>query len=123
MVQNKKQVLGAWGEQLAVDFLIRQGYEIVEQNFVCPTGEIDIVARYNDAVSFIEVKTRSGWTGSAERSVGFAKQQHITRTARYFCRQYNFNLLSTSILFEQISIYRNRENNKAQIIKYILPIN
>lgn len=120
MVQNKKQVLGAWGEQLAADWLARQGYEIIAQNFSCPAGEIDIVARRADIISFIEVKTRSGWTGSAERSVGFTKQQHLTRTARYFCRQYNFSLLSTSILFEQISIYRNQENNKAHIIKYIL---
>lgn len=121
MVQNKKQELGSWGEQLAADFLVRQGYEIVQQNFVCPAGEIDIIARKNDALSFIEVKTRSGYTGSAERSVGFVKQQHLSRAARYYCRQWNINVLSTAIQFEQISIYCNRRDKDAQIIKYLLP--
>ncbi|OGH64677.1 MAG: hypothetical protein A2821_04470 [Candidatus Magasanikbacteria bacterium RIFCSPHIGHO2_01_FULL_41_23] len=121
MPQNKKQKLGSWGEQLAVDFLLRQGYNILEQNFICAAGEIDIIARHSDAISFIEVKTRSGWTGSAERSVGFIKKQHLTRAARYYCRQWNVNILSTSILFEQISIYCNRGNKQVQIIKYVLP--
>lgn len=120
-MQNKKQILGSWGEQLAADFLVRQGYEIVEQNFTCPAGEIDIVARKGDTLSFIEVKTRSGWTGSAERAVGFVKQNHLSRAARYYCRQWNINLLATSIIFEQISIYCRKGDGKAQIIKYVLP--
>jgi len=56
----RKDVLGRTGEQLAVDHLIDQGFEIIERNWRCRDGEIDIVAREGRTTVVVEVKTRGG---------------------------------------------------------------
>ncbi len=62
--------------------LRRRGYRIVERNFRCRLGEIDIVARDGDALVFVEVRSRAdGTRGSAEESVNPAKQRRIARVA------------------------------------------
>ena len=62
-MQNSKQLLGATGEEIAVDYLISQGYEVFDRNWRSKSGEIDIIAseKFNsqDELIFIEVKTRS----------------------------------------------------------------
>ena len=52
--------LGARGEAIAVDWLERHGYEIVDRNWRCARGELDIVARSAEDLVFVEVKTRAG---------------------------------------------------------------
>ena len=62
-MQNSKQLLGATGEEIAVDYLISQGYGVFDRNWRSKSGEIDIIAseKFNsqDELIFIEVKTRS----------------------------------------------------------------
>ncbi|MEI7797817.1 MAG: YraN family protein [Actinomycetes bacterium] len=62
-MQNKKQILGTSGEEIAVDYLISQGYVVFDRNWRSKTGEIDIVASEpidtRDELIFVEVKTRS----------------------------------------------------------------
>ena len=62
-MQNSKQVLGATGEEIAVDYLVSQGYVVFDRNWRSKSGEIDIIAseKFNsqDELIFIEVKTRS----------------------------------------------------------------
>ena len=62
-MQNSKQLLGATGEEIAVDYLISQGYIVFDRNWRSKSGEIDIIAseKFNsqDELIFIEVKTRS----------------------------------------------------------------
>lgn len=56
----RKDELGRWGEQLAVDHLTAQGYTVIDRNWRCAIGEIDIVARHGSTAVVVEVKTRSG---------------------------------------------------------------
>ncbi len=62
-MQNSKQQLGATGEEIAVDYLVSQGYIVFDRNWRSKSGEIDIIAseKFNshDELIFIEVKTRS----------------------------------------------------------------
>lgn len=62
-MQNRKQILGTSGEEIAVDYLISQGYVVFDRNWRSKTGEIDIVASEpidtRDELIFVEVKTRS----------------------------------------------------------------
>jgi putative endonuclease len=62
-VQNRKQVLGASGEEIAVEYLIAKGYAVFDRNWRSKSGEIDIVASESknkrDEIIFVEVKTRS----------------------------------------------------------------
>jgi putative endonuclease len=54
----RKDELGRWGENVAGDFLIANGYDVLDRGWRCSQGEIDIVARIDGTVSFVEVKTR-----------------------------------------------------------------
>ena len=73
---------GQRAEQRAVVELRRRGYRIVERNFRCRLGEIDVVARDGDALVFVEVRSRAdGQRGSAEETVNPAKQRRIARVA------------------------------------------
>lgn len=71
------------GEQLACEYLKNKGYKIVERNYHCPLGEIDIIAKDKDIVVFIEVKTReSTQYGLPQESIDFRKQKKLINTAK-----------------------------------------
>lgn len=55
-----RRALGQWGEGLAVQHLQAQGFEVLDRNWRCREGELDIVAREGGSLVFVEVKTRSG---------------------------------------------------------------
>ncbi len=59
-MQTTRQRLGTFGENAAVEFLSSRGYQIIDRNYRCELGEIDIVAQDGRWVVFVEVKTRSG---------------------------------------------------------------
>lgn len=70
------------GERLAADYLRRRGYDVIETNYRCPEGEIDIVARQGGDVVFVEVRTRRGQRfGTPEESVTSAKMEHLRLAA------------------------------------------
>ena len=58
---NQRQELGKEGEDFAADYLQKQGYEIIDRNFECKQGEIDIIAKDKNEYVFIEVKTRQNF--------------------------------------------------------------
>ncbi|MCZ4613136.1 MULTISPECIES: YraN family protein [Rhodococcus] len=81
----RNMALGARGEDVAVEFLIDAGLEIVERNWRCRYGELDVVATSGDRIVFVEVKTRSGvGYGSPAESVTFAKQRRIRVLAMHW---------------------------------------
>ena len=74
--------LGTWGEEKAAGFLRRKGYTIVERNYSCRFGEIDLIARRRDVIAFIEVKLRKNANfAQAREFVTYGKQQRIIRSA------------------------------------------
>ena len=78
----RKDVLGRSGEDLAVDHLLGRGYAIVERNWRCAMGEIDIIARLASTTVVVEVKTRSGpGYGHPLESVTPAKLARLRRLA------------------------------------------
>ena len=82
---SQKIIFGKKGEDIAVKYLKRKGYKIIEQNWRCRLGEIDIIARHKDSVVFIEVKTRTDKAlGLPQESVDERKQGHIIRCAMVY---------------------------------------
>jgi putative endonuclease len=81
----KKRATGIKGEKLACEFLGRNGYDIVETNYRCPEGEIDIVARQRETLVFIEVRTKtSRQFGGPEESITPVKAARLrTLAAQY----------------------------------------
>jgi len=76
---------GADKEQLAVDYLTKQGMRIVERNFRGKQGEIDIIGYHNQYLVFVEVKYRSSEVkGSALAAVDARKQRQICKVADYY---------------------------------------
>lgn len=76
---------GQWGEDLAAQALERCGYLIVERNWRCQAGEIDLVARDGEAWVFVEVKLRSGRSyGAPEEAITERKQARLLRSAQLY---------------------------------------
>ena len=84
MTYNKRQI-GTEKEKLAGAYLEKNGYEIIEYNFRCRQGEIDIVAKDGNYLVFTEVKFRSTTRlGSALEAVNYKKQCRICKVADYY---------------------------------------
>ncbi|MVU76593.1 YraN family protein [Nocardia sp. ET3-3] len=80
--------LGAQGEDLAADHLREAGLEIIDRNWRCRSGELDLIARDGEVTVFVEVKTRSGLTfGPPEEAVTRLKQQRIRAVAQHWLRE------------------------------------
>jgi len=78
----KKQETGKLGELIACKALQKKGYRILERNYRCRHGEIDIVARHKGCLVFIEVRSKTGADfGSPEESVTYQKKQKLMSSA------------------------------------------
>jgi putative endonuclease len=82
----EKDVLGAWGEELAAVALEADGYRIIDRNWRCPQGEIDIVAMDGADTVFVEVKTRSSTAfGHPLEAITMIKLSRLQRLAMAWC--------------------------------------
>ncbi|MEA4926584.1 MAG: YraN family protein [Syntrophomonadaceae bacterium] len=81
-MKNGRIELGTQGENLAVQFLQKQGYKILQRNFRSRHGEIDIICARAHIIAFVEVKTRTTASyGSPEEAITKTKKQHIQKVA------------------------------------------
>lgn len=79
------KAVGNQYEALAAEYLQKDGYDIIERNFHCRQGEIDLIARDGEYLCFVEVKYRaSGAFGNPLEAVAPGKQRRISRTALYY---------------------------------------
>ena len=89
---DERKSLGKAGEDLAERYLKRQGYAIVERNYRCPLGEIDLIALNKRVVVFVEVKTRRVDTSGAPlESVNAVKQRRLKRTALHYLNKHRLH--------------------------------
>lgn len=117
-IHNKKE-LGNLGEQIASKYLQKNNYEIIERNFYCKQGEIDIIAKKHKEIIFIEVKTRSNKNfGFPAEAVNTTKKKHIYQTAKYYL--YKNKLLEASIRFDVIEVMLENGRFNINHIKQIM---
>jgi putative endonuclease len=84
----KNQALGKQGEAIAVHYLQQRKYTIIEQNFRCKCGELDIIAREGKVTVFVEVKTRKNLSyGPPQLAVTPFKQRQISKAALFYLVQ------------------------------------
>lgn len=82
---DHRQKTGKVGERVAQSYLRSRGYRIVETNFRCPEGELDIIAQKDDWLAFVEVRTRSSsGFGTPEESVTQAKAERLVALAQAY---------------------------------------
>ena len=89
-VMSKK--IGDYGELTAARYLKQHGYELLETNWLCDRGELDIVAQHNHILVFVEVKTRRGsQTADAFASVSAAKRERLIASAYAYLEQHHLD--------------------------------
>ena len=103
---NNRQ-LGQENEYLALKYLTNKGYKIIKRNYRCKLGEIDLIAKKDDRIIFIEVKYRSNNRyGNSIEAVNKRKQQVIRNVAKYYLLT-NYHSLEIPISFDVIGIDKN----------------
>lgn len=107
---------GKTGELIAVSHLKNNGYKILDQNYTCSIGEIDIIAMNEGDVVFIEVKSRrSEQFGNPAESVTVNKQKKISTVALFYMKEKN--LLGRSARFDVVSVMLTVEKPVIEIYK------
>jgi putative endonuclease len=87
-VNNAKQVLGKEGERIAEQYLKKKGYKLVERNYRCAAGEVDLIVLDRRVIVFVEVKTRTGHGfGTPLEAVQPRKQRKMMQAAQFFLSQ------------------------------------
>ncbi len=100
---NKRELGGGY-EKVAADFFRQKGYRILEMNFRCRIGEIDIIARDEDYIVFAEVKYRKEKTyGGPLMAVNFKKQRTISKVAMFYLMKHGLPE-STPCRFDVVGI-------------------
>ncbi len=110
----KRKETGNLGEKLARTYLEQRGYLVVETNYRCPSGEIDIIAKKDEYLVFVEVRTkRSNKFGSPEESVTATKKAHlIDSTACYYQTHEG---LPDSYRIDFVAVELGRDNTPTRI--------
>jgi len=109
-----RQRVGSIGERAATRFLKKHGFRILQRNYRCPLGEIDIVAAEKDVLVFVEVKTRrSHEYGEPLESVPAAKQRQIRRTAQHYVSRHGLDDLDAR--FDIVGITLGDDGRPAEI--------
>lgn len=104
-MQNNRSVGSAY-EKVAGEYLQSFGYEILEYNFRCRQGEVDIVARQGEYLVFVEVKYRKNMAkGQPFEAITTAKQKRICRCAQQYL--YQHRLTEVPVRFDVVSILKD----------------
>jgi putative endonuclease len=118
-VTNRRRIAGTQGEQAAAEMILSKGYSILQRNWRCRSGELDIVAKYGSTIVIIEVRTRTagGRFGTAAESVDARKQHQVRTTAEVFLHVYKLHDLL--IRFDVMTVTINRETTQIDEITHI----
>ncbi len=113
---DERHQLGESGESLAVKLLKKDGYKIIEQNYRCKLGEIDIIAKDGDVLTFVEVKARRTDEFEGPKSaVTPQKQRRISMVALHYLKE--TEQMEQKARFDVVAILLLPEHPDAQIIK------
>lgn len=100
---GRNNIVGAWGESLAADYLKKKKYKIVAMNYRSRFGELDIIAANKKFLAFVEVKLRkSDNFAAAAEFVDYRKQERLRSTAMMYLEEFPTNLQPR---FDVIEIY------------------
>jgi putative endonuclease len=113
---NRRQQFGKESESLAVRYLKKNGYKILEQNYRNKIGEIDIIAKEKGALVFVEVKARKTYVfGNPKLAVTPKKQRKISMVALYYLKATKQTHVKAR--FDVVSLSLAKDNPQIEIIK------
>jgi putative endonuclease len=109
-----KKEIGAFGEDIAADFLVRRGYEILDRRYQTRGGEVDIIARKGPTIVFVEVKARTGADfGLPEEAITWRKREKLLATARWYLAEKGVEIEDYRI--DSIAVEINRPAKRVKI--------
>jgi putative endonuclease len=116
MSEHRKS-LGKKGEELAASYLQkRQKYQILQRNYRCVFGEVDIVAKDRDVLTFIEVRTRKSEDyGNPKESITKRKQDQLSKVALEFINKYDAHHMKAR--FDVVAVYLLPQTERIELIK------
>lgn len=104
---DNKRRLGTIYEEKSAAFLIDRGFEILKMNYRCKIGEIDIIAKKDECIHFVEVKYRNTQKcGVPLEAVNYKKQKIISKVSMYYIME-NKILDNTAVCYDIISVLGN----------------
>ena len=113
-----KQKIGKFGEEIAVKHLVKHFFEILDRNYRKKWGEIDIVAKKDGILHFIEVKTVSHETkpykSNPEENVHFWKRRRLSRTIQTYLADKNVSC-ETDWQVDSIAVFLNFKTRRAKV--------
>ena len=109
---------GKRGEELARDFLKKRGFCILETNYRCPEGEVDIISHHNDYLVFTEVKTKTSQQfGSPEESITYTKKRRLITTTRHYLQNHDNQLPLCRIDFIAVEMDKKGKLLRIELIE------
>ena len=109
---------GRLGEKLAQDFLKKKGFRIIDTNYRCPEGEVDIIAHHNDCLVFIEVRAKTVPVFcSPEESVTWTKKRRLIATAQHYRQNHDHLPESWRIDFVAVELNRKARPLRIELIE------
>lgn len=115
----QKHIIGKFGEDEAAKYIENKGYKILDRNFYCKRGEIDIVALDKEEIVFIEIKSRTNKEyGLPSEAVTKKKIEHILKTAEYYL--YIRNLYNEPVRIDVIEIFIQNHEIKINHLKQVV---
>ena len=113
---DKRQQFGKKSENLAVWYLKKNGYKIIEQNYRTPLGEIDIIAKEKKTIVFVEVKSRQSIRyGNPKWAVTPKKQRKISMVALQYLK--STRQMDAKARFDVVAVMSNRDQPQIEIVK------
>ena len=112
----QKKEIGKRGEDVAIRFLKKNGYDIIERNYVCKMGEVDIIAKEKDTLVFIEVKARTSTTfGPPQLAVNASKQRQLSKVALHFINEKHLGDIKAR--FDVVAILLGPRGEEIELIR------
>jgi len=114
----ERKLVGKKGEEAARSLLEEKGCRIIETNYQCPLGEVDIIAAEGKTIVFVEVRTKTGNAfGSPEESINANKSRRLYRLAQYYLKAKSKNEYPARI--DLIAVILDRKSLELKSIKHI----
>ncbi len=112
----EKKELGRKGEETALRFLKKKGFRIIEKNYVCKMGEMDIIAKEKDILVFVEVKTRTSTLfGPPQLAVNSSKQRQLSKVALNYLKEKQLG--DVKARFDVVAILLGARGEEIELIK------
>jgi putative endonuclease len=113
-MKDRRKETGRLGEDLALAYLLEQGYQLITRNFSCKLGEIDLIVTKDGQTVFVEVRSlRSHQFGRPEESISQSKKDRVRRIAQYYL--HTQSAANQPVRFDVIAVMIGLENQAVSL--------